>query len=125
MEETTGAAVAVQVPPKGMTKAEVLAVVRGLRQASQPGVVEDGSRVHIRYARIPGRKVTARAVAEAKRAEELGLPMDVYTGRISRLWRSKDGDVILSLYVELERDHTYRSLNLDKGTVQKLVVLGA
>jgi hypothetical protein len=108
-----------------MTKAEVLGIVRGLRQATQPGLSEDGSRVHIRYAKIPGRKVTARAVAEAQRAADLGLPHDTFTGRISRLWRSKGGDVILSLYVELERDHTYRSLNLDKGTVQKLIVLGA
>jgi hypothetical protein len=43
---------------------------------------------------------------------------------VSRVWTSKAGDLILNVYVELERDHTYRSFNVDKGKIKHLVVLG-
>ena len=95
-----------------------------VKQASNPGTVEDGTRVHIRYARMPGAKVTAKGKSDAERATELGLPLDAYTGRISRVWTSKAGDMILNMYVELERDHAYRSFNIDKGTIKNIVVLG-
>jgi hypothetical protein len=95
-----------------------------VKQASDPGKVEDGTRVHIRYQRMPGAKVTARAKAEAERAKELELPMDSYTGRVSRVWTSKAGDLILNMFVELERDHQYRSFNVDKGVIKNIVVLG-
>ena len=95
-----------------------------VRQASDPGKTEDGTRIHIRYTRIPGAKVTAAAKADAERAKELDLPMDSYTGRVSRIFTSNAGDLILNMYVELERDHTYRSFNIDKGKVTNIVVLG-
>ncbi len=94
------------------------------RQASEPGKKEDGTRIHVRYERIPGAKVTAKAKAEAERAKELDLPSDSYTGRVSRIFTSAAGDTILSMYVELERDHTWRSLNVDKGKVKNIIVLG-
>jgi hypothetical protein len=40
---------------------EVKQLLAGVREASDPGTVEDGTRVHIRYERMPGAKVTARA----------------------------------------------------------------
>ena len=95
-----------------------------VKQASEPGKVEDGTRVHIRYERMAGGKVTARAKAEAERAKELELPLDSYTGRVSRVWTSNAGDLILNMFVELERDHAYRSFNVDKGKIKNIVVLG-
>lgn len=99
-------------------------VMAEVRQASKPGKVEDGTRVHIRYTRMAGANVTARAEAEAERAKELEFPMDSYTGRVSRVWESASGDLILNMYVELERDHTYRSFNIDKGKIKNIIVLG-
>jgi hypothetical protein len=98
---------------------EALAKVRG---ASGTKGIEDGTRVHIHYKAfgIP----TPQAVMCAARAEELGLSRDRYTGRVHRVWKSKDGDQCISLWVELERDHMYRTLNLVKGEVLKFVVLG-
>ena len=107
-----------------MTPADVKAMLAGVRPASEPGKVEDGTRIHVRYTRMVGAKVTDRAKAEADRAKVLGLPLDTYTGRVSRVWTSKAGDTILSLFVELERDHTWRSFNIDHGTIIHLVILG-
>lgn len=107
-----------------MTVDEVKEVLKGLREASDPGKTEDGTRIHVRYTRMDGAKVTARAAAEAERAKELDLPLDSYTGRVSRIWESKAGDVILNMYVELERDHTYRSFNVEKGKIKSLTILG-
>lgn len=94
------------------------------RQASNPGKTEDGTRIHVRYERMPGAKVTARAASEAERAKELDLPLDSYTGRVSRIYTSAAGDTILSMYVELERDHTYRSFNINKGKIKNIIILG-
>ena len=107
---------------QAMTQAEIAGVLAGVRQATQPGKVEDGTRVHVCYKAFG--TPTATAVAQAKRAEELGLPRDRYTGRVSRLWQAHNGDRLLTLYVELERDHMYRALNLTRGEVHKFVVLG-
>ena len=106
---------------------EVLKTVRGAGSAVVNGKsvkVENGTRVHIQYKRIPGAAVTAQAQTSAKRAEELGLPSDRYTGRVSRVWQSKAGDTLLTVFVELERDHEYRCFNVDKGDIVRLVVLG-
>ena len=109
---------------QGLTMAEITGLLANVRPATDTtvGRVEDGTRVHVQYKAFG--TPTAQAIAEAQRANDLGLALDRYTGRVSRIWKSKAGDTILTLYVELERDHTYRSLNLNKGTVQKLVVLG-
>jgi hypothetical protein len=101
---------------------DLMEQVKTLRGASTPGRVEDGTRIHIHYTAfgVP----TAKAVKAAQRAADLGLPRDRYTGRVSRVWTSKAGDTILTMWVELERDHQYRSFNLNKGTLHSLVVLG-
>jgi hypothetical protein len=112
----------VQVGPKPMTKNQVKIVLRRVRQASIPGTVEDGTRIHVHYKSFG--KTSQAAIDQAKRAQELGLPSDRYTGRISRIWTSNAGDLLVNVYVELERDHQYRTFNMDKGTVYKLVVLG-
>lgn len=105
-----------------MLKPEHLTILANVRQASEPGKKEDGTRVHVQYKSFGTPKPAA--IAAAKRAEDLGLPKDRYTGRVSRIWKSGDGDRMLTVYVELERDHQYRSFNLDKGEVLNIVVLG-
>ncbi len=107
-----------------MSATEVREVLARVRQASDPGRVEDGTRVHIRYEKMPGARVTSKAVEEAQRASELGLPPDTYTGRVSRMWTSGAGHLILNVFVELQRDHRYRRFNVDRGTIRHIVVLG-
>jgi len=94
----------------------------GMRQATIPGTSHDGTRIHIQYKAF--REPTDKAKTEATRATELGLPTDHYTGRVDKIYESKSGDMILTMYVELERDHTFRSFNIDKGQVFQIVVLG-
>lgn len=106
---------------------QVLGKVRGSEERLIHGKVErveNGSRIHLHYKKIPGAPVTAQAVADAKRADELGLPKDRYTGRVSRVWASKAGDTMLTMLVELERDHQYRCFNIDKGEVVNFVIMG-
>jgi hypothetical protein len=101
---------------------EALAKVHGATVAPGTKGVEDGTRVHIQYKAFGA--PTPQAIRCATRAEELGLARDRYTGRVHRVWTSSSGDLCLTLWVELERDHMYRTLNLDKGEVRKFVVLG-
>ena len=112
----------IQAGPQPLTKNQVKIILRRVRQSSIPGTVEDGTRIHIHYKSFG--KTSKTAIEQAKRAQELGLPMDRYTGRISRVWHGSTGDLLVNVFVELERDHQYRTLNMDKGTVYKLVVLG-
>ena len=112
------------VPAKPMAAKEMdvaLAMVRAASDSGKPAG-EDGTRVHVHYKAFG--KPTAAAIAAAQRAADLGLPHDRYTGRVSRVWTSAAGDRLVTLYVELERDHTWRTLNLTKGDVYKFVVLG-
>ena len=108
--------------PEQMTQAEIAVELAKVQQASDPGKTEDGTRVHIHYESFG--KSTDKAKQAAQRASDLGLPHDRYTGRISRVWKSSAGALIVNLWVELERDHQYRSLNMTKGKVFKFVVMG-
>ena len=105
-----------------MTMPEIAVMLAKVRQASRPGRKEDGTRVHIHYgAFMPP---APEAVEEARRAAELGLDRDRYTGRVSKVWKAKDGNLIIRLWVELERKHKYRSLNATRGKLYKFVILG-
>ena len=104
-----------------MEQTEVVRIIEGLRPASKPGKTEDGARVHVWYKSFG--TPSKQAIEDAKRAAELGLPRDRYTGRVSRVWKSQTGDLLLTLYVELERDKRYRTLNVKKGSVNNIVVL--
>ena len=104
-----------------MEPTEVVKVIQGLRQASKPGKTEDGARVHVWYKSFG--TPSKQAMQDAQRAEDLGLPRDRYTGRVSRVWKSGAGDLLLTLLVELERDKKYRTLNVEKGSVKNIVVL--
>ena len=110
--------------PRVMSIKEILEVLGKVKEASEPGKTEDGTRIHIRYEKKKDSKVTERAKEEAKRASELGLPSNAYTGRVSRVWEAKDGSIMLNMFVELERDHTYRSFNINKGKILHIAVLG-
>ena len=101
---------------------EALGRVHGATVAPGSKGIEDGTRVHVHYKSFG--TPTSQAIKCATRAEELGLPRDRYTGRVHRVWTSKDGDQLITLLVELERDHMYRTLNLDRGEVYRFVVLG-
>jgi len=105
-----------------MTMPEVAVMLTKVRQASKPGV-EDGTRVHIHYGAFT--RPTPEAEQDALRAAELGLDRDRYTGRVSKVWRAQNGDLIIRLWVELERKHKYRSLNVTKGKLYKFVILGS
>lgn len=105
-----------------MTTTDIQNTLSKMTGASQPGITEDGTRVHVHYTAF--REPTKGAKFEASRAAQLGLPRDRYTGRVSRVWRSKAGDQMLTMLVELERDHKFRTFNLDKGSVHTIVILG-
>jgi hypothetical protein len=108
--------------PIPLSQTQISVALATVRQASRPGKVEDGTRVHIQYGAF--RKATDAAKIEAARASDLGLPNDRYTGRVSRVWETSTGSLCMNLLVELERDHKYRTLNLSKGRVFQFVVLG-
>lgn len=105
-----------------MTTQDINVAIAQITGASEPGLTEDGTRVHVHYTAF--REPSKGAKVEAKRASELGLPSDRYTGRVSRVWNSKAGDQMLTMLVELERDHKFRTFNLDKGDVHNIVILG-
>ena len=124
MTETTvtqAAPVAVHLMP-AMPVADVKAILGTVKNANTPGKNDDGTRIHVRYTAF--RQPTAQAVQAAKRVEQLGLPRDCFTGRVSHVWNAKNGNMILTMLVELERDHCYRSLNVDKGVIRSIVILG-
>jgi hypothetical protein len=104
-----------------MTKQEVKKVLQGVHGASRKGI-EDGTRIHIHYSAFG--QPTQEAIQDAQRATILGLPRDRYTGRVSKVWRSKSNDLLVTVWVELERDHMYRTLNITRGAVHNVVILG-
>ncbi len=104
-----------------MSRSEVRKALAGARCASAPHEL-DGDWVHIWYKSFG--KPTARSIAEANRAEELGLPRDRYTGRLVRIWQDRKGDLLIRVHVELERDGAYRTFNATRGEVQRILVLG-
>jgi len=84
----------------GMSRSEVRKALASAVQASSPKAL-DGDFVHIWYRSF--RKPSPRSVSEACRAEEMGLPKDHYTGRLIRVWEDGKGDLLIRMFVELER----------------------
>jgi len=107
---------------KKMSIKKIKSLLKSVRGASVPGKTNDGDRIHIRYKAF--RPPTALAFEEAKEAENLELPLDAYTGKLDKIYTSKTGDMIIVMYVELERDFKYRSFNVNKGEIKHLKVLG-
>jgi hypothetical protein len=105
-----------------MKKEEVMELLDTLNGATKIGKTNDGSRIHIRYRKFT--KDTALSVQERERAKDLKIKDDRYTGRLDRVYKSGSGDTIMTMLVELERDHKYRSFNLDKGELITIAVLG-
>ena len=108
--------------PTAMTQPEIQEILKKVHGATGVNNVEDGTRVHLHYKSfgVP----TQQGIRCAARAAELGLSRDRYTGRIHRVWKSSKGEQCITMWVELERDHMYRTLNLERGEVLKFVVLG-
>lgn len=107
-----------------MIKEKIKEILKTIRGASIPGKTNDGDRIHVRYTRIPGRTLSPIQIDDAKRATELELPLNVYTGKLDRVYTSKAGDMILTMLVELERDKRFRSFNIDKGEIKHVILIG-
>lgn len=107
---------------QSLTLTELKIILEDVHGSSIPGA-NDGTRVHIRYESF-GKASSPAAKSGLERAKKLGLPMDCYTGRVNRIWKSNAGDLCLTIFVELERNRCYRTLNLVKGKVYNFVVLG-
>ena len=88
--------------------------------ASVPGKTKDGALVHLRYRAF--RPATERQVGEAKIAKDMGQPLDQYTGRLDRVWKSKAGHTIITMFVILQRKMRYRAFNVDQGQLFDLRV---
>jgi len=110
--------------PAPMSVQEVLDTLfqHGCKTASKAGQSQDGTRLHIWYGAF--RAPTKQAQAEAKVAEELGIARQRYTGKLDRVKIGKDGSLLITVLVELERDHKYRMFNVNKGQIYKIAVLG-
>jgi len=107
-----------------MTKEEIKELIKTIRGSSVPGKTNDGDRIHVRYNRITGRILSPIQIDDAKRATELELPLNVYTGKLDRVYISKAGDTILTMLVELERNKRFRSFNIDKGEIKHVILIG-
>jgi len=119
--------------PKRMEKVEVEAIVRGLRSTDStttPGQVVDGNRIHVYYKTMPNKRTpTQRAIEEAQRASDLGIERQRLTGVVSSVFKSKADDLCVCMRVELERSSQdgkpiYRTLNITKGDVVAIAVIG-
>jgi hypothetical protein len=104
-----------------MTRSEVRKALAGVAHSSGPHEL-DGDMIHIWYKSFG--KHSAKSIAEAARADELGLPKDRYTGRLVKVWQDGKGDLLIQMHVELERPGVYRTFNVNKGEFYKIAVLG-
>lgn len=104
-----------------LTADEVRAILPSCMFATVPGRSEDGALIHVGYRAF--RPATPQQVKEAKVAEEVGQPLDQYTGRLNRVWETKNGDTIITMFVVLQRENRYRSFNVDRGNLFVLRVL--
>lgn len=115
--------------PQRMEKEEIREVLASCRQGTDPTVKDGGSMIHVIYNHMPKsskRKPNERAEQEALRAKMLGLDRKHLTGNVERIWKSSNGDSILTMRVRLERatptgNPVFRALNLDKGDVISVV----
>jgi len=90
--------------------------------------VPKGTQVFVSYQ--AGRKPTDRAVREAKKAEDWGIPKRWFQGRLEGVWTSKKGEPVFCVYSETrynEADPTaqghYRTFNPALGTLLTLEVM--
>jgi hypothetical protein len=89
--------------------------------ATVPGKSEDGALVHLHY--VAFRPPTPKQVEEARLAEQLGQPRNQYTGKLDRVWKTKAGELIVTMLVMVQRAKKYRSFNISKGRVYALRVI--
>lgn len=107
-------------------RVEIEKALRTLKAASEPGRSADGVRlmVHYRAFRTPN----GRALQEAAVAREEGWALDVFTGRLDRVFENKSGELCFTICClerqSLDGRHCFRSFNLVRGNVRELVVLG-
>lgn len=83
---------------------------------------------HVLVAYFAGREPTPRAIHEASRAREAGIPLHHYTGILTSVWTTRHGDIVFTVYVN-ERDGregnpgAYRTFNPSLGDLLLLEVI--
>jgi len=89
--------------------------------------VPRGTQVFVSYQ--AGRAPTARAVREARKADDWGIPKRWFQGRLEGVWVSKKGEPVFCIYSETrynDADPTaqghYRTFNPALGTLMSLEV---
>jgi hypothetical protein len=103
-----------------MSPSEVVMALDNVRPMSEGN---GGDLVHVWYESFG--KSSSKAKSESTLADDLGLPKDHYTGRIAGIRLSNDGDLLVTMHVELERPGVFRTFNASKGTFKKIVVIGS
>lgn len=70
-----------------------------------------------------GDEASPRAIREARRSTRAGIPRQVYFGRLHRVWRTKSGELVMSIRCSNRDDertgtpYAYRTFNPKKGAL--------
>ena len=90
--------------------------------------VPEGAEVFVSY--HPGGKTTERAVREAQKAEDLGIPKRWFEGRLERVWRTKKNQLVVCIFTYTRYNEQkpaweghYRTFNPSLGQLLSLEVL--
>ena len=73
-----------------------------------------------------GRNATAQAIREASASREAGIRHDHYVGRVERIWRARNGDLIITIFAYnrgVNMEGKYRAFNPSLGTLRTFAVL--
>lgn len=83
----------------------------------------DGSLVEVWYKRDQRNEVTARQIAEARRAtEEFGLPAELYSGRLIDIKRAADGTVYFMVKAVQREGAGFRCFSPSKGQLLEMSI---
>lgn len=112
-----------------MTNPGLKTMVKNLKVSTVPGHSNDGAKVRVHYKAFRPSDEGGRLAA--KTAVEMGMDKDTYTGVLDKVWVTKGGKGDLCMTVlALERidpntgKYTFRTFNLEKGTVVSIQLLG-
>ena len=90
--------------------------------------VPEGTQVFVSY--LAGRKPTDRAIREARKADEIGIPRRWFQGRLEKVWITKKGEHVMTVlsmtrYNEDQpgADAHFRTFNPALGTLLTLEVV--
>jgi hypothetical protein len=90
--------------------------------------VPQGTELFVSY--HAGRKSTDRAVREAQKADDIGIPKRWFEGKLQRVWRTKKGQLVLCVFTytryndqDPAAEGHYRTFNPSLGEVLSLEVV--